>query len=184
MKVALTVWGERISPLYDAAQKILVAKIDDNGICGMQYEPFHHELPIERAVRLCDLQVGILICGAISEISANMLNAYGIELIPFIAGKVDKILNAYVSGRLTEPGFKMPGCRMRKRGNKNIITEKEAVMPPGKGKGKGGGGGCPSKGRQKGQGGGRGQGQGRGGACRKGGGRGNAGGGGQNKGSR
>ncbi len=180
MKVALTVWGERISPLYDAAQRILIAQIDSNGICGMEYEPFSHELPIERAVRLCNLDVEVLICGAISEISANMLNAYGVKLIPFIAGKVDEILSAYVSGRLTEPGFKMPGCRIRCRRKKTVTTGKEAVMPPGKGKGRGGGRGCSGKG-QKGQGGGRGQGQSRGGgACQKG--TGNAGGGGRSKG--
>jgi len=40
-----------------------------------------------------------------------MIVASGIDIIPFLRGRVDDVLNAYFSGRLLEPGFMLPGCR-------------------------------------------------------------------------
>jgi hypothetical protein len=38
------------------------------------------------------------------------LTAGGITLIPFITGKVDRVLEAYARGESLTPGFLMPGC--------------------------------------------------------------------------
>lgn len=114
MKIALTVWGSRISPMFDAAQMLLVVEIEDTEIISRHHEPFYPELPSRLAVRLTEMDVSVLICGAISEIPANILESNGIKLIPFIAGDAHEVIDAYVKNVPFIPTFLMPGCN-RKR---------------------------------------------------------------------
>ncbi|QTA79350.1 Dinitrogenase iron-molybdenum cofactor domain-containing protein [Desulfonema limicola] len=113
MKLAITVWEDRISPLFDASQKLLVAEIRNAKVCSRQYQSFQPGIPLKQAGRLRELEVDVLICGAISEMPSTMINSYGISLIPFITGKVEEVLNAYIDNTLNKPEHHMPGCRFR-----------------------------------------------------------------------
>lgn len=115
MKVALTVWEDRISPLFDSARMLLIANIENKTVANRCYEPFYSELPIHRAAKLSDLGVRVLICGAVSQPLANMVEAYGIHLIPFVAGDVNQVLDAYLKDILSFPNFRMPGCKAKGR---------------------------------------------------------------------
>ena len=66
MKMALTVWGNRISPVFDAAHMLLVVEVENTKIISRRYEPFYPELPTRLALRLAEMNVATLICGAIS----------------------------------------------------------------------------------------------------------------------
>jgi predicted Fe-Mo cluster-binding NifX family protein len=144
MKVAFTVWEDRISPLFDASQKLLIVEIKNAKVINRYYEHFKAEIPLKRACRLCESGIDVLVCGAISEMPSAMLNAYGIHLIPFITGKAEDVLNAYINGMLSKPAFQMPGCcfarsqaceRVKRRDGFMGKSEKEAVMPRGDGTG-------------------------------------------------
>ncbi len=111
MKMALTVWGNRISPVFDAANMLLVVEIENTKIISRRYEPFYPELTTRLAVRLTEMNVTILICGAISEMPANVLEANDIKLIPFITGDTDDVIDAYVKNIPFMQAFLMPGCR-------------------------------------------------------------------------
>ncbi len=115
MKVALTVWENRISPVFDSAHMLLIANIENKMVTSRHYEPFYPKLPLRRAAKLSDLGVRALICGAVSQPFANMIEAYGIELIPFVAGDVNQVLDAYLKDILSTPNFRMPGCEARRR---------------------------------------------------------------------
>jgi predicted Fe-Mo cluster-binding NifX family protein len=65
----------------------------------------------QRVQELLRLGVHVLICGAISQPLASMLAASNIEVIPFVSGTLDQVLDAYFSGRVSEPQFLQPGCR-------------------------------------------------------------------------
>ena len=52
-----------------------------------------------------------LICGAISRSLEEQLTDHGIQPHAFISGDVAEVLTAFLTGRLGEPGFAMPGCR-------------------------------------------------------------------------
>ena len=110
MKVALTVWENRISPVFDCAQVLLVVDINERTAAGRRFEPFQYESPFSRAAKLSDLEIEVLICGAVSDSFANMIETYGIRIIPFVAGEVDEVLNAYLTGDISSSKFKMPGC--------------------------------------------------------------------------
>jgi predicted Fe-Mo cluster-binding NifX family protein len=110
MEVALTVWEGRISPLFDAARELLVADIDDRGVIRRRHEPMTPQWPSRVVNRLIEQGVTILICGAISEAPAGMIEAAGIRLVAFVAGAVDDILGTLAKGHPIVPAFSMPGC--------------------------------------------------------------------------
>jgi predicted Fe-Mo cluster-binding NifX family protein len=102
MKVALTVWENRISPMFDGAQMLLVANIEDQKVDRMHYEPFLSENSASKVTMLFDLGIDVLICGAISNFYVNMVEAYGIRMIPFITGEADQIIDAFATGALRD----------------------------------------------------------------------------------
>ena len=67
MKLALTVWENRISPLFDCARTLLIVEIVEQRTTGKHVESFNYESPFSRATRLSDLGVKVLICGAVSD---------------------------------------------------------------------------------------------------------------------
>jgi predicted Fe-Mo cluster-binding NifX family protein len=115
MKTAITVWGERVSPVFDSAQKLLIAEIIDKKVMNKQYELFDPDLPHLLAERLTKLNIEVFFCGAISTIPANTIELSGIQLISFISGDVNEILQGYAEGIPIIPTYLMPGCKCRHR---------------------------------------------------------------------
>lgn len=109
MNVALTVWGNRISPVFDSAQTLLIAEIRGDQVVDRKIQFFQATL-FTRCLRLLEqLDVQVLICGALCEGPARLIEACNIEVIPFVTGETEEILQCYVDGKdLTE--FAMPGC--------------------------------------------------------------------------
>lgn len=115
MKLALTVWEDRISPVADSARKLLVVNVGSQSIHSREVEHFNNESLFYRARKLADLDIKTLICGAISDFYASLVEGYGIRLIPHIRGQVEEVLDAYVDKSLSNPRFAMIGSSNRKR---------------------------------------------------------------------
>ncbi|MFZ2631980.1 MAG: NifB/NifX family molybdenum-iron cluster-binding protein [Desulfosalsimonadaceae bacterium] len=178
MIIALTVWEDRISPVFDVAAMILLAEIKNGDVLNRRLVPFNPGRLSRFAEMLKQMDVSVLICGAISEAPANILIANGVELIPFISGKTEHILGEYAKNKPIIPAFLMPGIgRQRRRRGQNCadaaqsqkevrdMPGKDRTGPSGQGPGTGKGRGqCPSggAGQVTGQGRGPGRGQGRG----------------------
>ncbi|MBW2624372.1 MAG: NifB/NifX family molybdenum-iron cluster-binding protein [Deltaproteobacteria bacterium] len=113
MKVALTVWENRISPVFDSTRMLLIVNIENRGVAEKQYVPFDCDSPFSRAAKLDDLGAGVLICGAISNSFANLIEVRNIRIIPFIAGAVDEVIEAYLMGTPISKKFRMPGYGTR-----------------------------------------------------------------------
>ena len=110
MKIAMTVWGNRVSPVFDSAQTIVLAEIKDRAVTWEQREFIAGQIPTRLARMLVDKGIDTLICGAISEQPARIIEAAGITLISFVSGNAAKLLEACAAGTLSDE-FKMPGCR-------------------------------------------------------------------------
>jgi predicted Fe-Mo cluster-binding NifX family protein len=110
MKVAVTVWEDRISPVFDASRRLLIAEIENARVTRRSFVIFNPERPSNLAKTLAELDVPVLICGAVSQVPANLIVAGGITMIPFIAGEVDRVLDTYAKGNSLAPTFLMPGC--------------------------------------------------------------------------
>lgn len=109
MKVVLTVWENRISPVADSARQLLVVDVENRIIRDRHTEYFESESVFYRARRLADLEAEIFICGAISDFFSSLLEGNGIRLISFICGEAEEVLYAYIEGSLQCPRFMMKG---------------------------------------------------------------------------
>jgi predicted Fe-Mo cluster-binding NifX family protein len=113
MKTALTVWGKWISPVFDSAQTILIAEIENGSIVNRQLFTFEAEHPSSLAKLLKNQEVAVLICGAISEYPARVLENESLAVVPFITGNTEAILQTLARGKPIVPCYLMPGCKVR-----------------------------------------------------------------------
>lgn len=111
MKLALTIWGNRISPVFDSARKLLIVEVENNKVVKRQYESINFEMDSDLAQILSDLKINVLICGAISRGFSNIIETSAIKLIPFITGHVDTVLESYIENNRVIANFFMPGCQ-------------------------------------------------------------------------
>jgi predicted Fe-Mo cluster-binding NifX family protein len=124
MKIAMPIWNGSVSNVFDFADQLLV--VDAEGQVEVGRSEFHlgQDSIQQRTSLLAKLNVDVLICGGISQSLAQMLTASNIEVIPFVTGPVEEVLEAYFNNRLAEPQFLKPGsevgarksfCRRRQR---------------------------------------------------------------------
>lgn len=151
MKAAFAYRENRIAPVFDIARQILLLEVASGRVVGESREPLPENPPVQKALRLAELGVGTLVCGAISRPLRDMVSAYGIRVIPFVAGELQEVIQAWRSRTLRGDAFAMPGCcgRGPNRLQGKHISEKEdgrmfgkrrGETAPGSGQGRGGGG--------------------------------------------
>jgi predicted Fe-Mo cluster-binding NifX family protein len=109
MKIAIPTWHDRVSSAFDFAHSLLLIDIEHGRETGREEIPWLPESIPERANRLKTLGVKVLICGAISRSLSSQVKACGVKVLPYVVGQVDEILNAYLTGKLIQPQFAMPG---------------------------------------------------------------------------
>jgi len=113
MNVAITVWDTRISPVFDAAETLLIAEVQQTEIVDRKILRFQAGR-FDRFVRLLDeLNVQVLICGALCAGPANLLESHDINVISFLTGDAEEVLQLYVQGKELD-AFAMPGCGWRR----------------------------------------------------------------------
>lgn len=123
MKVALPVWQGQVSSVFDFAHQLLLIELENGIEKGRKEVILAEQSGPERAATLKQLGVAVLICGAISRPLAGMINGSGIQVLPFVTGSTEQILNAYKTGQLNKPQYTLvgfwPGARRsfrRRRG--------------------------------------------------------------------
>lgn len=116
MRVAIAVWNDRISPVFDTSSRLLLVDVEQGAERGRHIvEVGTDSFPTQRARRLTELEVNVLICGAISRVLAELVSASGVVVIPWVSGPVEGVLRAYLMRRLSDSRWRMPGCRGRWR---------------------------------------------------------------------
>jgi predicted Fe-Mo cluster-binding NifX family protein len=128
MRVAISTWKGRISPVFDVARTLLILEIAEGEIVE-KCEQSIGDSPAVRIEKIAEAGVQALLCGAISQSLAEMLAARGVKVVPFISGDVDEVVRAYVDGKLDSPRFAMPGYHRlqgRAKGGGQSCGRKEA----------------------------------------------------------
>ncbi len=117
MKIAVTVWNKRVSPLFDSAGFFLIVKIKGGKVVECTSISADVDLSA-KVIKLADnLDIDLLICGALSCMAESLLRAGGVEVVPFISGEAEEVVAAFLSsGDLSD--FVMPGCPRRKQRRK------------------------------------------------------------------
>jgi predicted Fe-Mo cluster-binding NifX family protein len=118
-KAAFPHWDNRIAPVFDTARRFVVIDVQAGRIIGEKQAFLPEKMPVSKVLRLVDMRVGVLVCGAISRPMHALVSAYGISVFPFVAGGLREVIDAWLRGRLARDAFTMPGCRRRgRRGHK------------------------------------------------------------------
>jgi len=115
VKAAFAAWNQRIAPVFDVARNIHLVETEAGRIVSEGRETLAGQAPGQKALRLAELGVTTLVCGAISRPMHDMVAAYGIRVIPFVAGDLREIIQAWISDGLENDLFAMPGCCRRGR---------------------------------------------------------------------
>ena len=89
----MTTGEHRISPVFDSARHLLLAEVINGCITSRTTLAISGRAPL--IDKLIALSVDLLICGAISQKSATVIEHTAIELVAFITGKPDQVLAAY-----------------------------------------------------------------------------------------
>jgi predicted Fe-Mo cluster-binding NifX family protein len=124
MKIAIPYFQGRISPVFDVAGHFYLIEVKDGKELSRQEFDFIGNGIFAKAQMLSELNVDVLICGAISGIQENVLRNTGIRLLTFICGEMEDVLEAFVYGKVAIRAFQMPGCCGRRRHRHGYRGEK------------------------------------------------------------
>lgn len=109
-KIAIPVWQGQVSTVFDFTVYLLLIDIEGQKEMNRSEIVLPEEPMPQKVARLKNLGVDVLICGAISRPLTFMITGAGIEVLPYVTGRIDEVLNAYLAGQLTKQQFLMPGC--------------------------------------------------------------------------
>lgn len=109
MKVAIPEHQGRVAPVFDTCRRVLIFSQDADGEVPLGLEDWSSTGRHKRPGRLKELGVEILLCGGISGWMEGQLSVQGIQTMPWLAGNVSEILEAFRLGRVAEPQYAMPG---------------------------------------------------------------------------
>lgn len=115
MNVAIPTLEDRVSPVFDVAQAVVLVELDGDRELRRQTVPLHARDIARRVAELSQRDVNVLICGAISRPLEATLHAAGVRVIPQTCGPVEEVLQAFLADRLNDRAFLMPGCCGRGR---------------------------------------------------------------------
>jgi predicted Fe-Mo cluster-binding NifX family protein len=126
MKAAFATWNHRIAPVFDVARHLHMVEAEDGRIIQESQASLGDDYQSQRALCLAEWKIDVLVCGAISRPLQEMVTAFGIQVIPFIAGDLDEVVRMWLSGGSDWSAFAMPGCKRRARcQNRRIGAEPE-----------------------------------------------------------
>ncbi len=120
MKIAIPVWENRISPVFDSSARLLIFDTDSQPKPSRSEIYLDEPYLIQRCTRIKSLGVEMLICGAISRSAYRMLVSCGIHVVSWISGRVDEVIEACLCGEILHSEFLMPGSRWDSK--KRVLT--------------------------------------------------------------
>jgi len=126
MKLAVSKWNNLVAPVFDVSGKILLVQLSPVRTIPLEYKEISGSDNLARIRRLSSLSIEVLICGAISRLWHDILTAWDIQVISYVTGPWDRVVQALAEGRLDSPEFCMPGCpgymQTRNRESKTYVA--------------------------------------------------------------
>jgi len=110
MHLALTLWDNRVAPVFDFAASCLVLKKENDCLEALEQISLPEGSLSKRIGSLQAHKVELLLCGALSNEARRLLQFHDIEVIAFLSGSKETILQGLQSGDLINMAFALPGC--------------------------------------------------------------------------
>jgi predicted Fe-Mo cluster-binding NifX family protein len=101
--------------VFDLSRSLDVVDIRDGEAVERRGAALPSDDPVAKVETLVSLGVLHLVCGAVSRPLEVLLASRGITVAPFVCGRVEDVLTAFLQDRLSDPALAMPGCCGRRR---------------------------------------------------------------------
>ena len=101
MRVAIPRMGELVAPCLEYCATMAIFTVDGERIVDQFDFRLLSRDPFDRVRLLRDQRVDTIICGGVQGIYEEALRGSGIEVISWVSGAVEDLLEVYLGGRLT-----------------------------------------------------------------------------------
>ena len=115
MIVAFARWNDRIAPVFDTAGEVLIVNAGKDQVTEEFSEKVTAGSVLEKTAQLKAVGVETLVCGAISRVAKEQVEAQGIVVVSFISGEIHDVLQAWLNNEIERDIYAMPGCCRRRR---------------------------------------------------------------------
>ena len=107
MRVAIPRMGETVAPCFEYCCTMAIFTITRRHVVEQIDFPLRSRDPFDRVRLLRDQRVDTLICGGMQDIYEDLVRDAGLEVISWVSGLVEDLLDMYLRGRLV-PGTDLP----------------------------------------------------------------------------
>jgi len=98
---------------WNVSENLVVIETGDGKEVGRKNYKLAGRRTYQRVREISDLGIDVLICGAISFLLETALVGKKIQVVAFVCGDMEDILNAFLAGCLNLERFGMPGIKIR-----------------------------------------------------------------------
>lgn len=111
MKVAIPRMGNDIAPCFGHCSTMSIYTVEGDRVEHRVDFPLRSRDPLDRVRLLRDQGVGTIICGGVQDLLEEILRAGGFQVISWVSGSVDDLLDLFLRGQLVpRPEGDSPPC--------------------------------------------------------------------------
>jgi predicted Fe-Mo cluster-binding NifX family protein len=113
MKIAIPIFGNRISPRFDFSPEMWIINVEGGRVVQQEKLPTAHLNLPQRLEQITSNGVNQLICGGIDGFCQNQLGGRGIDIVQDVMGDAEIVFDLFMKGRL-QPGLYCEGKGRRR----------------------------------------------------------------------
>ena len=107
MRIAIPVWNDHVSPIFDVARQIRIYDVEDGSVRQTSVA----EMPAgHHAGALRENGIDLLICAAVSSQLEPLIWVSGIDVVSDVCGPADAIARAFAAGDTALSRYRLPGA--------------------------------------------------------------------------
>jgi predicted Fe-Mo cluster-binding NifX family protein len=110
MKIAIPIFGKRISPRFDFSPEMWIIEVEKGEVVREEKLSIGNLNIPQRLEQIASNRVDRVICGGIDGFSRNELGCRGIDVVQDVIGDAEIVFDLFMRGRL-RPGLCCEGRR-------------------------------------------------------------------------
>jgi len=99
--------GESVAPCFESCITMAIYTLAESGEVEQLDFPLQSRDPFDRVRLLRDQKVDTVICAGMQETYEDLLNISGFQVISWVSGYVEELLDLFIRGELL-PGTELP----------------------------------------------------------------------------